>query len=74
VEFLIDQTLALCEPESCDCNRSGGHLAPLDGDDAMAGRRDRAIGIAATGSGLQCQGKERKSIPVETVTITLREP
>ena len=57
-EFLIEQTLALCEPARCDCNRSGGHLSLLDEEDAANGRRDRAIWIATTETGLQCNGNE----------------
>jgi len=58
VEFLVEQTLAYCDPPSCDCNRSGGRLSLLDEEYMAAGRLDRAISVAATETGLLCGGNE----------------
>ena len=57
-DFMHSMTLAACDPPSCDCNRSGGHLSLLN----EAGRRDRAIWVATTETGLLCEGNECEMI------------
>jgi hypothetical protein len=75
-EFLIEQTLQACDPPTCDCNHSGGHLSLLDPDDMAAGRRDRVIWVAATETDLQCEGDECDLVcrpfdprPAETIEL-----
>ena len=60
-EFLIWQTLQLCDPPTCDCNRSGGRPSLLDGEDVESDssvNRQQTIWVSTSETGLQCAGNE----------------